>query len=272
MGWSQSWFDVDVSASICQYDTGSSIISAMVLFCNGLWTSNMVVDPNMGLWNYGFRLPLSRTAFIVYIEDPRVTHPAVRERCGAHQADREPARAASVLPESLRRAIRLRACSAFRRKETMRTFSATTLTGAVLTSLLFSATAFAHEHVALNGTWTLVPAQSDFAGQPVIQTGTVTINERDGDITVSRSFKYEGASDTFFYRDITDSENSATIHTGKELKTKTRWDHDVLKVTNTNTQSGAVTLETYTLAADGTMMVSVVRPGHKLISLRFQRQ
>ena len=141
-----------------------------------------------------------------------------------------------------------------------------------MSTLLFSATAFAHEHAALNGTWTLVPAQSDFAGQPVIQTGTVTINERDGDITVSRSFKYEGVSDTFFYRDITDSENSATIHTGKELKTKTRWDHDVLKVTNTNTQSGAVTLETYALAADGTMMVSVVRPDHKLINLRFQRR
>ena len=154
----------------------------------------------------------------------------------------------------------------------MRTYSTTKVTGAVLASLLFAAAAFAHQHTALNGTWTLVPAQSDFAGQPVIQTGTVTINERDGDITVSRSFKYEGASDTFFYRDITDSENSATIHTGKELKTKTRWDHDILKVTNTNTQSGAVTLETYTLAADGTMMVSVIRPEHKPITLRFQRQ
>jgi hypothetical protein len=95
---------------------------------------------------------------------------------------------------------------------------------------------------------------------------------RDGDITVSRSFKHEGASDTFFYRDITDSENNATIHTGKELKTKTRWDHDVLKVTNTNTQSGVVTLETYTLAADGTMLVSVLRPEHKPISLLFQRK
>ena len=148
----------------------------------------------------------------------------------------------------------------------------TKLTRGVLTTVLFAATAFAHQHTALNGTWTLVPAQSDFAGQPVIQTGTVTINERDGDITVSRSFKYEGASDTFFYRDITDSENSATIHTGKELKTKTRWDHDVLKVTNTNTQSGAVTLETYTLTADGAMLVSVVSPDHKSISLLFQRK
>lgn len=50
-----------------------------------------------------------------------------------------------------------------------------------------------------------MPARSDFAGQPVVQTDTVTINERDGDITVFRGFKYEGASDTFFYRDITTS-------------------------------------------------------------------
>jgi hypothetical protein len=154
----------------------------------------------------------------------------------------------------------------------MNTFSTSALTGAVFTTLLFVASASAHQHTALNGTWTLVPAQSDFAGQPVIQTGSVTIYERDGDITVSRSFKYEGASDTFFYRDLTDSENNATIHTGKELKTKTRWDHDVLKVTNTNTQTGAATFETYTLAADGTMLVSVVRPEHKSISLVFQRK
>jgi hypothetical protein len=154
----------------------------------------------------------------------------------------------------------------------MRISSITTIIGSILTTLLFAASASAHQHTALNGTWTLVPAQSDFAGQSVIQTGTVTINERDGDITVSRNFKYEGASDTFFYRDLTDSENSATIHTGKELKTKTKWDHDVLKVTNTNTQSGAVTLETYTLVPDGSMLVAVVRPDHKPITLLFQRK
>jgi len=152
----------------------------------------------------------------------------------------------------------------------MRTFSNTTIAGAVLTTLLFAVSAFAHEHTALNGTWTLVPTKSDFAGQPVIQTGTVTINERQGNITVSRSFAYEGATDTFFYRDLTDSENNATIHTGKDLKTKTRWDHDVLKVTTT--QSGAITVESYTLAADGTMMVSVGKPEHKPITLVFQRK
>ena len=152
----------------------------------------------------------------------------------------------------------------------MRPYSATAITGAVFMTLLLAFSAFAHDHSALNGTWTLVPAKSDFAGQSVVQTGTVTINEREGIVTVSRSFVYEGATETFFYRDITDAENNATIHTGKDLKSKASWDHDVLKVTTT--QYGAITLERYTLAADGTMMVSVVRPDHKLITLVFQHK
>jgi len=140
-----------------------------------------------------------------------------------------------------------------------------------LTTLLFAFSAFAGDHSALNGTWTLVPTKSEFAGQPVVQTGTVTISDRQGVIVVSRSFKYEGATETFFYNDSTgNSEHSTTIHTGKDLKTKTKWDHDVLKVTTT--QSGAVTLESYSLATDGTMMVSVERPEHKPITLAFERQ
>jgi len=151
----------------------------------------------------------------------------------------------------------------------MRTHSTTTITGAVLTTLLFAFSAVARDHSALNGTWTLVPAKSDFAGQAVVQTGTVTIADREGIIIVSRNFVYEGATETYFYKDITDAENNATIHTGKDLKSKTRWDRDVLKVTTT--EAGAVTLESYTLAADGTMLVSVVRPEHKAITLVFQR-
>jgi hypothetical protein len=139
-----------------------------------------------------------------------------------------------------------------------------------LTTLLFAFSAFARDHSALNGTWTLVPAKSDFAGQPVVQTGTVTIEDREGIIIVSRSFVYQGAAETFFYSDLTDSERNATIHTGKDLKSKTRWDHDVLKVTTT--LSGAITLESYTLGANGAMMVSVVTPRHKPITLVFQRK
>jgi hypothetical protein len=156
------------------------------------------------------------------------------------------------------------------RQEIMRTYSTTSITRVVLTALLFALSAFARDHIALNGTWTLVPTKSDFAGQPVVQTGTVTINEREGIITISRNFAYAGVGETFFYRDMTDAQNNATIHTGKDLKSKTRWDHDILKVTTT--QSGAVTLESYSLAADGSMRVGVVRPEHAPVTLVFQRQ
>ena len=145
----------------------------------------------------------------------------------------------------------------------------TPINAAVLASLLFAFSTFARDHSALNGTWTLVPTKSDFAGQPVVQTGTVTIDDRQGIVRVSRSFVYAGATETFFYSDMTDAEHNATIHSGKDLKSKTRWDHDVLKVITT--QSGAVTVESYALAADGDMTVSVARPEHQPITLVFQR-
>src|SRR5665213_2685453 len=105
----------------------------------------------------------------------------------------------------------------------MRTCSTIRIAGAVLTTPLFASPAFAGDHGALNGTWTLVPAKSDFAGQPVVQPGTVTISDRQGVIVVSRSFKYEGATETFFYNDSTgNSKYSPTIHSGKDLKIKTK--------------------------------------------------
>lgn len=140
----------------------------------------------------------------------------------------------------------------------------------IAAALLFAFTACAHDRSSLNGVWTLVPAKSNFAGQPVVQTGTVKISDRDGVVVISRSFVYAGAAETFFYNDSTGSENNSTVHTGKDLKTKTKWEHDTLKVTTT--QSGAITLESYRLAADGSMLVSVERPDRKPITLVFQRQ
>jgi hypothetical protein len=152
----------------------------------------------------------------------------------------------------------------------MRKPSAIRLKRAAAVTMLVVISAFARDHSALNGARTLVPAKSDFAGQPVVQTGTVTIADRDGVIIVSRSFVYEGTTETFFYHDVTDSEHNATIHTGKDLKSKTSWDHDVLKVTTT--EGSAVTIERYSLAPDGAMIVSVVRPQRKPISLVFQHK
>jgi hypothetical protein len=155
-------------------------------------------------------------------------------------------------------------------EEIMKISSTTGFAGAVGMALLFAFSAVAHDRSILNGTWTLVPAKSDFAGEPVVQTGTVRIEDQTGVIVITRHFTYEGANETVFYNDSTGSENNSTIHSGKELKTKTKWDHDVLRVTTT--RSGAVTLESYSLAADGTMMVNVERPGRKPFTMVFQRQ
>ena|ERR1022692_2862431 len=152
----------------------------------------------------------------------------------------------------------------------MKTNITTRVSRAVLLALLFAFSALGRDHSLLNGTWTLAPTGSDFAGQAVVQTGTVTISDREGIVIVSRSFVYEGATETFFYRDLTDADNNATIHSGKDLKSKTRWDHGALKVTTTN--YGAITVESYTLAPDGTMTVNVVRPEHQPITLVFHRQ
>jgi len=144
------------------------------------------------------------------------------------------------------------------------------LTTVIFTGAVLATSLLARDHTALNGTWTLEPTQSDFGGQPVIQTGTVTINERQGDITVSRNFSYEGNGETFFYKDMVDSENGATIKTSKDMKSKARWDHDVLRVTTT--QAGVVTTESYTRAPNGTMTANVMKPGGKPITLVFVRK
>src|ERR1017187_10028510 len=67
-------------------------------------------------------------------------------------------------------------------RRSMKTYPATTVTLVVLTNILLAFSAFARDHSALNGTRTLVPTQSDFACQSVVQTGTVTVADRQGKI------------------------------------------------------------------------------------------
>lgn len=134
--------------------------------------------------------------------------------------------------------------------------------------LLLGVTAAAHPN--LNGTWALVPTRSDFAGQDVIQTGTVTINERQHHIYISRDFNYEGGSQSFSYSFSTDGQENSTIHNGKAFKSKASWDGAMLKVKTTDT--GITTVERYTLGPDNTLTVYVDRSDHKPVTLVFQRR
>jgi hypothetical protein len=145
-----------------------------------------------------------------------------------------------------------------------------TKTVGAMAMIFFALCAFARERNELNGTWTLVPTKSNFAGAPAIQTGTVTIRDREGITVIERNFTYEGARETYFYSDSIGNEHGGTIHTAKDLKTKTKWDHDVLRVTTTTPTS--TTVESYSLASDGTMMVNVETPGSKPVTLVFTKK
>jgi hypothetical protein len=139
--------------------------------------------------------------------------------------------------------------------------------GSVL--VLFGAMAFAGGHHDLNGTWVLEPTRSDFAGQSVIQTGAVTINDRQHNIYISRNFTYDGENRSFEYSFSTDGRENSTIHQGKTFKSKAKWDGDVLKVKTT--QNDVTTVEAYSLAPDGALILVVDRPGHRALTLFFHR-
>jgi hypothetical protein len=138
------------------------------------------------------------------------------------------------------------------------------------TLVVLSALAWANHHHDLNGTWKLVPARSEFGGEPVLQTGTVTINDREGNISLSRNFTFDGANQTVSYSSSIDGKVSASIQEGPAFKTKAKWEGDVLTVRST--QDGITTVERYRLGGDGSMLLTLDRPGHRTETLTFERE
>lgn len=136
---------------------------------------------------------------------------------------------------------------------------------------LSAAWAFAANHHELNGTWQLVPARSELNGESAIQTGTVTINDREGNIYVQRNFNFDSANLSTSSSFSTDARHKASIKDkGAEFKSKAKWEGDSLKVV---TMQGPITItERYALSSDGTMMLQLERTGHQPETLYFQRQ
>ncbi len=134
---------------------------------------------------------------------------------------------------------------------------------------VFAGHASAVNHHELNGTWQLIPERSEFHGEPVIKTGSVTIADREGNIYVSRNFNFDGVNQSTSSTFDTDARARTSI---KEpgIRSKTEWKGDVLQVTTT--REGATTIERYRLSADGIMELTVDRPGHAPETLLFGRQ
>ena len=139
----------------------------------------------------------------------------------------------------------------------------------VAASIFLSAgVALAHHH-ELNGTWQLVPTRSQLNGEPAIQSGTVTINDREGNIYVDRSFSLEDGNRSVTTSFSTDARAKTSIkQTG--FKSKAKWEGNMLKVVTTN--DGMTTIERYSLAGDGTLVLQVERSGRPSETLYFERQ
>ena len=132
-----------------------------------------------------------------------------------------------------------------------------------------AAPALANHHHELNGTWQLVPARSVLNGEPAIQTGTVNINDREGNVWVERNFTLDSGNQTATTSFATDSRHNASIKQ-PGFKSKAKWEGDMLKVTTDH--EGVTTLERYSLVGDGTLMLQVERTGRPSETLYFQRQ
>jgi len=151
-------------------------------------------------------------------------------------------------------------------RQTCRNF----LTGAA-TLAMFAGLGWAANHHAMNGTWELVPQRSELNGEPAIQTGTVTINDRERNVYVMRNFNFDAANQSTSTSFSTDArENTSIKDKGQGFKSKAKWDGDVLKVVTA--QDGVNIVERYSLREDGTMMLQIDRTGHQAETLYFQRQ
>ena len=130
------------------------------------------------------------------------------------------------------------------------------------------AEAVAGDHHMLNGTWLLVPTQH--FGSPELHAATITINDREHNIYISRNFTYEGRHETTSMDFTTDSREHATIREGKTFKSKAKWDGDVLKVITTGDQ--VTEKEQYSLRPDGLLMLVLEQPGSPPLTLYFNRE
>ncbi|HEX5226502.1 MAG TPA: hypothetical protein VFW44_02280 [Bryobacteraceae bacterium] len=139
---------------------------------------------------------------------------------------------------------------------------------AALGVAVFSSVALAHHH-QLNGTWQLVPSRSQFNGEVPVQSGTVTINDREGNISVERNFNLEDGNKSVTTNFATDSRHGSSIKQ-PGFKSKAKWDGDVLKVTTDH--EGVTTMERYQLTSDGGMELHVERTGHPTETLYFTHQ
>ncbi len=136
----------------------------------------------------------------------------------------------------------------------------------LLAAVLVGSTAMAASHHQLNGTWKLVSARNE----PGLQSGTVTIFDREHNIYIARNLTLARGNDTLQYNFSTDGRENSSIHEGRTTKTKAKWEGGDLVVTVK--QDTVTSTERFHLNPDDTLTLTVDRPGSDTTTLIFERQ
>lgn len=151
----------------------------------------------------------------------------------------------------------------------MKRNTATFSIGAMLFMLCVAALpAWAHPN--LSGHWVLIPEQSTYHGQAATQSGDLTIEQRHGQLFISRHLMVDGPNGGMEFNFTTDGHEGSTIHQGRNMKTKAEWHDDTLEVkTKVNEQ---VTTERYRISPDRDQLVLTVdTPDGQTSTLVFRR-
>lgn len=141
---------------------------------------------------------------------------------------------------------------------------------AAAAALVFAGLSLASDHRILNGTWQVVPSRSEFAGEPMIQTGTLTISDREHNVYIAKNYTYEGQNVTVSYQTSLDGRETSTIREGRAIKTKAKWEDGELQVT-TKDGHEVTSVDRYRLNPDGRLTVITERAGHPAVTLLFER-
>jgi hypothetical protein len=141
---------------------------------------------------------------------------------------------------------------------------------AIATLAFFSATAWAVDHHHdLNGTWILIATPHQPNGASAIGAGTVVIEDRQGNVYISQNFTYSSPVQGVSTALTLDGRRGATARDGN-LTGKAKWENGALQVKTT--ENGLTSVERFSLQPEGTMMLTLDRPGSPTATLFFRRE
>ena len=137
-------------------------------------------------------------------------------------------------------------------------------------SAFVSAPAWAIDHHHdLNGTWMLMLPAGGSGGESATAAGTVTIDDRVGNIYVVQNLTYGDSSGEASSAFTLEGRKGATIREGN-LTGKANWKNGVLEVEIT--QNDVTNVERFSLQPDGAMLLDFERPGRPSVTLLFERE